>query len=198
MTSPPGKIAVVQVSSGARCNASLPSTKRRNRKRLVNRDENRAFCFSRMRRPKRHLLIGEELARLIRTSPRALQARGRTNRKWLYWKSRAAARGAQPSWLWGWRAFCPPVCACCEGLDRQDARRSPQAGSPCPGLLTHLFDRATVSRRSEISKLFRNFDAPFPEKELRDRKCKVQHHVSSPKRRVMPTSFRVTVAGGSH
>jgi hypothetical protein len=59
MTSPPGKIAVVQVSSGARCNASLPSTKRRNRKRLVNRDENRAFCFSRMRRPKRHLLIGE-------------------------------------------------------------------------------------------------------------------------------------------
>src|SRR5260370_41710615 len=30
MSSPPGKIAVVQVSSGASCNASLPSTKRRN------------------------------------------------------------------------------------------------------------------------------------------------------------------------
>ncbi len=45
MSSPPRKIAVVQVSSGARCNASLPSTKRRNRKRLVNQGENRAFCF---------------------------------------------------------------------------------------------------------------------------------------------------------
>ena len=43
MSSPPGKIAVVQVSSGASCNASLPSTRRR--KRLVNRDENRDFCF---------------------------------------------------------------------------------------------------------------------------------------------------------
>ena len=28
MSSPPGKIAVVQVSSGASCNASLPSTRR--------------------------------------------------------------------------------------------------------------------------------------------------------------------------
>jgi len=45
MSSPPRKIAVVQVSSGAHCNASLPSTKRRNPKRLVNRGENRAFCF---------------------------------------------------------------------------------------------------------------------------------------------------------
>ena len=31
MSSPPGKIAVVQVSSGASCNASLPSTRRRQR-----------------------------------------------------------------------------------------------------------------------------------------------------------------------
>jgi len=43
MSSLPGKIEVVQVSSGASCNASLPSTRRR--KRLVNRDENRDFCF---------------------------------------------------------------------------------------------------------------------------------------------------------
>jgi hypothetical protein len=43
MSSPPGKIVVVQVSSGASCNASLPSTRRK--KPLVNRDKNRDFCF---------------------------------------------------------------------------------------------------------------------------------------------------------
>jgi hypothetical protein len=43
MSSPPGKIAVVQVSSGVSCNAALPSTRRRNR--LVDRDENREFSF---------------------------------------------------------------------------------------------------------------------------------------------------------
>ena len=55
MSSPPDKIAVVQVSSGASCNALLPST--RLRKRLVNRDENRDFCLFGMRYRERPLFL---------------------------------------------------------------------------------------------------------------------------------------------
>ncbi len=64
MSSPPGKIAVVQVSSGASCSASLPSTRRR--KRLVNRDKNRDFCFFADALSRAPFLFG--LARLKRTS----------------------------------------------------------------------------------------------------------------------------------
>src|SRR5439155_26113542 len=64
MSSPPGKIAVVQVSSGASCNASLPSTRRS--KRLVNRDENRDFCLFPDARSRAPVFL--DLARLKRTS----------------------------------------------------------------------------------------------------------------------------------
>jgi len=75
MSSPPGKIAVVQVSSGASCNASLPSTRRR--KRLVNRDENREFCFFRGGDiPSAIFLIGE---RSRRTSASGCKPAGYTD-----------------------------------------------------------------------------------------------------------------------
>ena len=55
MSSPPGKIAVVQVSSGASCNASLPSTRRG--KRLVNRDEIETSVSFQMGCPERPLFL---------------------------------------------------------------------------------------------------------------------------------------------
>ena len=71
MSSPPDKIAVVQVSSDASCNASLPSTRRR--MRLVNRDENRDFCFFWMRYPER--------PPFFRRGGRAVDRAGLENRK---------------------------------------------------------------------------------------------------------------------